>query len=48
MRRILVSLVFALLLVCSAVGLKNVVASFTGGDTPVTLANGGAPPPRPR
>lgn len=47
MRRTLVSLLFALLLVCSAVGLKNVVVQFTGTDTPVTLASGGAPPPFP-
>jgi hypothetical protein len=48
MRRTLVSLLFALLLVCSAVGLKNVVAQFTGADTPIMVAGGGAPPPRPR
>lgn len=45
MRRILVSLLFSLLLVCSLVGLKNLVAQ--GADTaqPVVLASGGLPPP---
>ena len=45
MRRLLVCLLFAFLLVCSLVGLKNVVAQTTGSDTPVVLASGGAPPP---
>lgn len=45
MRRILVSLLFALLLVCSVVGLKNLAAQQTGGKTPVVLASGGFPPP---
>jgi len=44
MRRLLVCLLFSLLLVCSLVGLKNVVAQ-AGSDTPVVLAIGGGPPP---
>lgn len=44
MRRLLVCLLFSLLLVCSLIGLKNVVAQ-AGSDTPVILAVGGAPPP---
>lgn len=46
MRRILVSLLFALLLVWSIVGLKNIAAQHTGWDRPVTLASGGSPPPK--
>jgi len=38
-------LLFAFLLVCSLVGLKNVVAQHSGSDTPVVLAIGGGPPP---
>jgi len=45
MRRLLVCFVFSLLLVCSLLGLKNVVAQTTGSDTPVVLAAGGMPPP---
>ena len=45
MRRLLVCLLFAFLLVCSLVGLKNVVAQHSGSDTPVVLAIGGGPPP---
>ena len=44
MRRLLVCLLFSLLLVCSLIGLKNVVAQ-AGSDTPVVLAIGGGPPP---
>jgi len=44
MRRILVSLLFALVLLCSVVGLKNIVAE-QAGSTPVMVAGGGAPPP---
>ncbi len=44
MRRLLVCLLFAFLLVCSLIGLKNVVAQ-AGSDTPVVLAVGGMPPP---
>lgn len=44
MRRILVCLFFSLLLVCSLVGLRNLVAQ-SGSDTPVVMAIGGAPPP---
>jgi len=47
MRRILVSLLFSLLLVCSLVGLKNVVAQ-QGGQAPVMVAAGSLPPPPPR
>ncbi len=45
MRRILVSLLFALLLLCSVVGLKNLAAEQAGGSHPVMLAGGGMPPP---
>jgi hypothetical protein len=45
MRRIVIALLFALLLVCSAVGLRDAVAQLTGSDAPVTLASGGSPPP---
>lgn len=44
MRRIVVSLVFALLLLCSVVGLKNLAAA-QAADHPVMLAAGGLPPP---
>jgi len=47
MRRILVSLLFALLLVWSIVGLKNIAAQHTGWDKPVMVAGGGVPPPPP-
>lgn len=49
MRRIIVSLLFALVLVCSAVGLKNIAIQATDGTpTVTTLAVGGAPlPPGP-
>jgi len=46
MRRILVSLLFALFIVCSVVGLKNVVAQ-QGGQGPVMVAAGALPPPPP-
>lgn len=45
MRRILMSLLFSLLLLCSVVGLRNLVAQHAGGSTPVVLAVGGSPPP---
>jgi hypothetical protein len=45
MRRILVSLLFALLLVCSLVGLKNITVKEAGWTTPSVLASGSAPPP---
>jgi len=45
MRRILVSLLFALLLLCSVVGLKNLAAEQAGASHPVMLAGGGMPPP---
>lgn len=44
MRRILVSTLLALLLLCSVVGLKNLVAEQTN-SAPVMVAIGGAPPP---
>ena len=46
MRRILVSLLCALLFVCSIVGLKNVVAQ-QGGQAPVMVASSSLPPPPP-
>ena len=45
MRRIMISLLVSLLLLCSVVGLKNLAAQQTGGTTPVVLASGGYPPP---
>ncbi|MCH7985418.1 MAG: hypothetical protein IH847_02385 [Acidobacteria bacterium] len=48
MRRIIVSLMFALLLLCSVVGLKNIATQGALDGTPVVLASGGAPPPIPR
>ena len=47
MRRILVSLLFALLLLCSVVGLRNIVAQQTGASAPVMVAAGSMPPPPP-
>ena len=44
MRRILVCLVFSLLLLCSVVGLKNMVPQDTAGNPPVLLAAGSMPP----
>ncbi len=48
MRRIIVSLMFALLLLCSVVGLKNLATQYAPDGTPLVLANGSAPPPIPR
>lgn len=45
MRRIIVSLMFALLLLCSVVGLKNLATQFAPDGAPVVLAGGGSPPP---
>ena len=45
MRRIIVSLMFALLLLCSVVGLKNIATQNAPGNTPLVLAQGGSPPP---
>ncbi len=46
MRRIIVSLMFALLLLCSVVGLKNLATQNAPDGTPLVLAmHGGAPPP---
>jgi len=45
MQRRLVCLLFALLLLCSALGLKNVVAMHSPDSTPKVLAIGGAPVP---
>ena len=45
MRRILVSLLFALLLLCSVIGLKNMAAEQAQGSHPVMVAGGGMPPP---
>ncbi len=48
MRRIIVSLMFALLLLCSVVGLKNIATQSAPGSAPLVLVHGGAPPPIPR
>ncbi len=49
MRRIIVSLMFALLLLCSVVGLKNIASQSTLDGAPVVLAtHGSSPPPPPR
>ncbi len=45
MRRIIVPLMFALLLLCSVVGLKNIATQSAPGSAPVVLASGGSPPP---
>ncbi len=45
MRRIIVSFLFALLLLCSVVGLKNLATQNAPGSTPVVLAHGGGTPP---
>ncbi len=45
MRRIIVSLMFALLLLCSVVGLKNIATQSAPDGAPVVLASGSAPPP---
>ncbi len=45
MRRIIVSLMFALLLLCSVVGLKNIATQNAPDAAPVVLAQGGMPPP---
>lgn len=47
MRRILVSLLFSLLLLCSVVGLKNILAQQAVGNAPVMVAAGSMPPPPP-
>jgi len=47
MQRRLVCLLFALLLLCSVVGLRNIVAMQPNGSTPHVLAIGGAPAPPP-
>ncbi len=47
MRRILVSLLFALVLLCSVVGLRNIVAQQGVGSAPVMVAAGSMPPPPP-
>ena len=48
MRRMLVSLLFAVLLLCSVVGLKNILAQQSVGNAPVMVAAGSMPPPPPR
>ncbi len=45
MRRIIVSLMFALLLLCSVVGLKNIATQSAPDNAPVVLAHGGGTPP---
>ena len=45
MRRIIVSLMFALLLLCSVVGLKNLATQYAPDGAPVVFAQGSAPPP---
>ncbi len=45
MRRMIVSLMFALLLLCSVVGLKNIASQSAPDNAPVVLASGGSPPP---
>ncbi len=45
MRRIIVSLMFALLLLCSVVGLKNIATQSAPDSAPLVLAQGGSPPP---
>ncbi len=45
MRRIIVSFLFALLLLCSVVGLKNIATQNAADSAPLVLAQGGSPPP---
>ena len=45
MRRIIVSLMFALLLLCSVVGLKNIATQSAPDGAPAVVASGGMPPP---
>ena len=45
MRRIMVSLMFALLLLCSVVGLKNIATQNAADGAPLVLAQGGSKPP---
>ena len=45
MRRIIVSLMFALLLLCSVVGLKNLATQYAPDGAPAVVASGGMPPP---
>ncbi len=45
MRRIVVSLMFALLLLCSVVGLKNIATQTVLGGDQIVLASGGSRPP---
>ncbi len=45
MRRIIVSLMFALLLLCSVVGLKNLATQSAPDGAPLVLAQGSATPP---
>ncbi len=45
MRRIIVSLMFALLLLCSVVGLKNLATQYAPDGAPVVLGSGSSPPP---
>ncbi len=45
MRRIIVSLMFALLLLCSVVGLKNLAIQSAPDGAPLVLAQGSSPPP---
>jgi len=47
MRRIFVCLLFSVLLLCSVVGLKNIMAQEGAGEAPVMVAVGGMPPPPP-
>ena len=49
MRRIIVSLMFALLLLWSAFGLRHIATQTVLGGDPIVLAGGGSrPPPVPR
>ncbi len=45
MRRLLVAWMFALLLLCSVVGLKNIATQNAPDGAPLVLAQGSSPPP---
>ncbi len=45
MKRIIVSLMFALLLLCSVVGLKNIATQNAADSAPLVLAQGSSRPP---
>jgi len=47
MNRWTVVVALVLLVLVSAIGIRNLATSASGSDTPVMMANGGGPPPPP-